>query len=143
MRSSGCAANPLESLCHCVTSPFGKGRLTISLRRFHQFPFANLRLLRSHRRASRGRRLSVQYRRQLGPGSRVLCRPPAFQGRRLTYSSFTALFDTNRPASSRAEAACHVTLFLKIATASMSREIFLVNDYDGGFKERFESNIES
>ena len=45
--------------------------------------------------------------------------------------------------SSRAEAACHVTLFLKIATASMSREIFLVNDYDGVFKERFESNIES
>ena len=23
----------------------------------------------------------------------------------------------------------------------MSREIFLVNDYDGGFKERFEFNI--
>ena len=31
-----------------VTSPFGKGRLTISLRRFHQFPFANLRRLRRH-----------------------------------------------------------------------------------------------
>lgn len=27
---------------------------------------------------------------------------------------------------------------LKIATAAMSREIFLVDDYDGVFKDRFE-----
>ena len=33
---------------------------------------------RRHRRALKGRRLSVQYRRQLGPGSRVLCRTLAF-----------------------------------------------------------------
>ena len=30
---SGFAANPSESLCHFVTSLFGKGGLTISLRR--------------------------------------------------------------------------------------------------------------
>ena len=28
------AADPSESLCHCVTSPFRKGGLAISLRRF-------------------------------------------------------------------------------------------------------------
>ena len=34
INDSGSVANPSESLCHCVTSPFGKGGLTISLRRF-------------------------------------------------------------------------------------------------------------
>ena len=31
--ASGFVANPSESLCHCVTSPFGKGGLIIILRR--------------------------------------------------------------------------------------------------------------
>ena len=43
------AAIPSESLCLLRRHPpFTKGGLTISLRRFHQFPLANLRLLRSH-----------------------------------------------------------------------------------------------
>ena len=37
---SGSAADALESLCHRVTSPFGKGRRPFSLRRFHQLTSA-------------------------------------------------------------------------------------------------------
>ena len=88
LRSSGFAANPSESLCHCVTSPLWK-RGTNHQPAAH--PTANLRRLRRHRRALKGRRLSVQYRRQLRPGSKVLCRTFAFQGRRLTNSSIAAI----------------------------------------------------
>ena len=60
-------------------------------------------------RAARGRRFNVQYKRQLGPGSAVLC----------------------RTAASRAVAACQMSLPIRTATASKSREIFLVIDGDG------------
>ena len=94
-------------------------------------PSANLRLLRSHRRATKGRRLVVQYRRQLGPGSRVLCRTLAFQGRRLPLSG-SAESLTPKPSSSFRAVYCAVmTLYSKIATASRSREISQINDYDG------------
>ena len=134
------------------TSPFGKGRLTISffrrkctpipasrdfprrgkqvlsLRRFHKLTSV---AWRRHRRALKGRRLIVQYRRQLGPGSKVLCRTFAFQGRRLPISNFTAPSDSYSSPSSRAEEACHMTLQVKIATATMSREISQVDDCVG------------
>ncbi len=127
LSSSGFAANPSESLCHCVTSPLWK-RGTNHQPAAH--PTANLRRLRRHRRALKGRRLSVQYRRQLGPS-------PS-RGRRLTTSGFTALSDTSPISSSRAVEACQSMLSIRIATATTSREIFLVNDYDGIFKDGVE-----
>ena len=46
-------------------------------------------------------------------------------------SGSAAPFDTTHTPSFRAVGACYVALSLKIATATMSREIFLVNARDG------------
>ena len=69
---------------------------------------------------------------------RRLTAPPPSQGRRLPITSLTALADTSPNSSSRAVAECQMMPTVKIATATTSREIFLVNDYDGIFKERVE-----
>ena len=61
-----------------------------------------------------------------------------FEKGRLTTSGFTARSDTSPISSSRAVEACQSMLSIRIATATTSREIFLVNDYDGIFKERVE-----
>ena len=50
---------------------------------------------------------------------------------------------SNRLSSSRAVEECQVTLPSRIATAPMSREIFLVDDYDGVFKDRVTLRVES
>ena len=69
---------------------------------------------------------------------RRLTAPPPSQGRRLPITSLTALADTSPNSSSRAVAECQMMPTVKIATATTSREIFLVNDYDGIFKDGVE-----
>ena len=93
-------------------------------------PLANLRRLAAPP-PSRGRRLTVCGSRRKGGGAQM-------GKRRLMNhdSGLAALCDTTPNSSSRAVVACCLTLSVKIATASTSREIFLVNDYDGVFKDR-------
>ena len=71
----------------------------------------------------------------VGPARGSSAGPSPSQGRRLTISSFTAPFDSFSSPSSRAVAECQMMPTVKIATATMSREISLVNDCDGVTKE--------
>ena len=54
--------------------PLEKGGQTISLRRTPRL--TSVAFGATGGRAPRGRRFNVQYKRKLGPGSRVLCRTP-------------------------------------------------------------------